>query len=115
MASWELELKNAAKDSAAALIQYFSSTYPVIVDQPQVNGPFVVYRDAASVEKVKLMVQGGMSGQAADSDAFIGAHEMEMVESGNVSIETYNHCTDNMALTSLYIMVISPTRKSMQS
>ena len=95
MAAWELELKDAAEDSAAALIQYITSTYPVIVDQPQKSGPFVVYGDAASVETVKLLVQGGMSGQAAGGDAFIGAQGMEMVESGDVSIETYNHCTDN--------------------
>ena len=61
-----------------------------------------MYGDIASVEKVKLMVQRGMSGQAAGSDAFIGAYGIEMVESGNVSIETYNHCTDNGMNISLH-------------
>ena len=97
MASWELDLKGTDQEEEFSLIRYLSSKYPVILEQPQENGPFVVYGDSASVDQVKRMVQGRMSGQAiGGDDSFWDQQRMAMVGgTGSVSIETYSYCTEN--------------------
>ena len=93
MTTWELHLKGVDNDSDASLIQYLLAKYPVIVEQPQGKDSFVVYGDAASVEQVKLTIEGGMS-ELDTGDVPTGTLEMEKVESGSISIETYSHCTE---------------------
>ena len=100
MVTQELDLKGADEGSVDALIQYIVTKYPVVMDRPQEQGPFVVYGDAASVQQVKWTVQGGMSEQVT-YDTPIGAEGMEMLAPEGVSIETFNHCTENGVKISL--------------
>ncbi len=94
MVTWEMDLTGADEGSVDALIQYIATKYPVVVDRTQEHGPFVVYGDAASVRQVKRTVQGGMSEQVS-YDTPIGAEGMGMAAPEGVSIETFNHCTEN--------------------
>ena len=94
MVTQEVDLRGADEGYVDALIQYIATKYPVVVDRPQEGGPFVVYGDAASVQQVKWTVQGGMSEQHT-YDIPIGAEGMGMVAPEGVSIETFNHCTEN--------------------
>ena len=93
MVTREMDLTGCDEGSVNALIQYVSTKYPVIVDIPQGNGPFVVYGDAASVQQVTLMVQGGMSEQPK-YDTAVCAEGMGPVPTEVVSIETFSHRTE---------------------
>ena len=96
----EMDLTECDEGSANALLQYVSTTYPVIVDIPQGNGPILVYGDAASVQQVMLTVQGGMSEQPR-YDATMCAEGMGTVPTEVVSIETFSHRTERGITISL--------------
>lgn len=100
MSTWELDSKGADEDSDVSLIQSLSTKYPVILERLQDNGRFVVYGDSASVEQVKLSVQGKLPEQVTGDDP-TGTQEMEMAAQGSVSIETYNYRTENGVNVSL--------------
>ena len=100
MSTWELDSEIADEDSDVSLIQSLSTKYPVIVERFQDNGPFVVYGDSASVEQVKLSVQGKLPEQVTGDDP-TGTQEMEMSAQGSVSIETYNYRAENGVNVSL--------------
>jgi len=100
MVTREMDLTGCDEGSVNALLQYVSTKYPVIVDIPQENGPFVVYGDAASVQQVMLIVQGGMSEQPRYETALC-AEGMGTVPTEVVSIETFSHRTEKGITISL--------------
>ena len=100
MSTWELDSRKADEDYDVSLIQSLSTNYPVILARLQDNGPFVVYGDSASVEQVKLLVQGTFPEQVTGDD-HRGTQKMEMAVQGTVSIETYNYRTENGVNVSL--------------
>ena len=100
MTTWELDSKEADEDSAVPLIQSLSTKYPVLLERLEDNGPFVVYGDVASVEQVKLLVQGKLPEQGFGDDP-TGTQEMGIAAQGSVSIETYNYYTENGVNVSL--------------
>lgn len=93
MVTWEMDLTGFDQGSVNALIQYVTTKYPVIVEIPEENGPFVVYGDAASVQQVTLTVQGGMSEQPR-YDPPICAEGTGTLPAEVVSIETFHHRTE---------------------
>ena len=100
MSTWELDSKGADEDSDVSLIQSLSTKYPVILERLRDSGRFVVYGDSASVEQVKLSVQGKLPEQVTGDDP-TGTQEMEMTAQDSVSIETYNYRTENGVNVSL--------------
>ena len=93
MATWEVDLEEFDEGSVGALIQYVSTKYPVVVDIPNENSPFVVYGDAASVQEVMRLVQGGISEQPR-YDTAMCAEGMGTMPTEVVSIETLSHRTE---------------------
>lgn len=93
MSTCELDLKGKDKEVVVSLIQHLSSRLPVILDQLQENGPFVVYGDTASVEEVKLSLQERMHEQTVGGDVLFEAQQMTLGGSESVSIVTYSYCT----------------------
>lgn len=100
MTTWELDSKWVDLESAFSSLQHLRTKYPVIVDQPQENGPFVVYGDVASVEQVKLLLQEALT-QQGNGDTPAGAESNETAESSSVSIETFRFATENGITVSL--------------
>jgi len=100
MVTWEMDLTGCDEGSVNALLQYVTTRYPVIVDLPRENGPFIVYGDAASVQQVTLMVQGGMIEQPRYNISK-RAEGMGTVPSEVVSIETFSHRTEKGITISL--------------
>ena len=100
MVAREMDLTGFDEGSVNALIQFVTTKYPVIVDKPQENGPFVVYGDAASVQQVSLTVQEGMSEQPR-YDTAMSAEGMRTVPTEVVSIETFSHRTEKGVTVSL--------------
>ena len=95
MSTRELDLKGKDKEVVVSLIQHLSSKFPVILDQLQENGPFVVYGDNASVEQVKLSLEERMHEQTVGADVLFEAQQMALAGPESVSIVTYSCCTES--------------------
>ena len=95
MSTRELDLKGKDKEVVVSLIQHLSSKFPVILDQLQENGPFVVYGDNASVEQVKLSLEERMHEQTVGADVLFEAQQMAFAGPESVSIVTYSCCTES--------------------
>lgn len=100
MVTREMDLTGFNKGSVDALIQYVTNRYPVIVDLPRENGPFVVYGDAASVQQVTLTVEEETREQPRH-DTAMWPEEMGTVPAEAVSIETFSHQTEKGVTISL--------------
>ena len=96
----EMDLTGYDESSVSAVMEFVQTKYPVIVEEPQENGPFVVYGDAASVRQVMLTLQGGMSEQPRFDTAMF-AKGMGTVPTEVASIETISHQTEKGVTISL--------------
>lgn len=100
MVTQEMDLTRFDKGSVDALIQYVTNRYPVVIDLPRENGPYIVFGDAASVQQVMLTVQGEMHEQPKH-DTAMWPEEMGTEPAEAVSIETFSYQTEKGVTISL--------------
>lgn len=100
MVTQEMDLTRFDKGSVDALIQYVTNRYPVIIDLPRENGPYIVFGDAASVQQVMLTVQGEMHEQPKH-DTAMWPEGMGTEPAEAVSIETFSYQTEEGVTISL--------------
>ena len=100
MVTREMDLTGYDKDAVDALIEYVTNRYPVIIELPQVNGPYVVFGDAASVQQVMLTAQEETREQPKQ-DTAMWPEGMGAVPAEAVSIETFSHRTEKGVTISL--------------